>query len=275
SSEAIGAVLIPTASGERLPLSRLANIQVLQGPSTITREWGQRRITVSANVRGRDIGSFVAEAERRIKEKLTLPPGRYFYEFGGQFEHLQRARARLLVVVPLAAVLIFVLLYFTYHNLVDALRVFTGVPFGWVGGIFALWLRDMPFSISAAIGFIALSGVAVLDDMILVSYVRQLRQQGQPLEDAVMNAAVTRLRPVLMTTLVASLGFLPMAFSSGMGAEVQRPLATVVIGGVIGAMIMSLLVLRVLYLLFSSAGHAPATAAPHRAQQRLSKVGSI
>ena len=137
--------------------------------------------------------------------------------------------------------LIFGLLYLTYHNVVDALRVFTGVPFGWVGGIFALWLRDMPFSISAAIGFIALSGVAVLDDMILVSYVRQLRQKGMPLDEAVTEAAITRLRPVLMTTLVASLGFLPMAFSTGMGAEVQRPLATVVIGGVIGAMVMSLL----------------------------------
>jgi cobalt-zinc-cadmium resistance protein CzcA len=251
-SEAIGAILISTPAGERIPLSRLASIKMVEGPATITREWGQRRITVSANVRGRDIGSFVAEAERRLKEKLTLPPGRYFYEFGGQFEHLQRARTRLLFVVPLAAVLIFGLLYATYQNVVDALRVFTGVPFGWVGGIFALWLRDMPFSISAAIGFIALSGVAVLDDMILVSYVRQLRRKGKPLDEAVMEAAITRLRPVLMTTLVASLGFLPMAFSTGMGAEVQRPLATVVIGGVIGAMVMSLLVLRVLYVLFKS-----------------------
>ena len=144
------------------------------------------------------------------------------------------------------------LLYITYQNWLDVLRVFTGVPFGWVGGIFALWLRDMPFSISAAIGFIALSGVAVLDDMILVSYIRQLRHKGYSLERAVEDAATTRLRPVLMTTLVASLGFLPMAFSTGMGAEVQRPLATVVIGGVISAMIMSLLVLRVLYLLFDS-----------------------
>jgi cobalt-zinc-cadmium resistance protein CzcA len=251
-SEKIGSILIPTASGERLPLSRLADIRVIQGPSTITREWGQRRITVSANVRGRDIGSFVAEAQRRLRDELTLPPGRYFYDFGGQFEHLQRARTRLLIVVPVAGLLIFTLLYLTYNNIVDALRVFTGVPFGWVGGIFALWLRDMPFSISAAIGFIALSGVAVLDDMILVSYVRQLRQRGLPLDQAVMQAAITRLRPVLMTTLVASLGFLPMAFSTGMGAEVQRPLATVVIGGVIGAMVMSLLVLRVLYLVFKS-----------------------
>ena len=248
----IGSILIPTAAGERLPLSQLAKIEVSEGPATITREWGQRRITVSANVRGRDVGSFVAEAQQKLKAQVSLPPGRYFYEFGGQFEHLQRAQTRLMIVVPLAGALIFTLLYFTYNNFVDAFRVFTGVPFGWVGGIFALWLRDMPFSISAAIGFIALSGVAVLDDMILVSYVRQLRQKGMPLEEAVMQAAITRLRPVLMTTLVASLGFLPMAFSTGVGAEVQRPLATVVIGGVIGAMIMSLLVLRVLYLLFKS-----------------------
>jgi cobalt-zinc-cadmium resistance protein CzcA len=250
--DGIGSIMIPTASGERLPLSQLAEIRKVQGPSTITREWGQRRTTVSANVRGSDIGSFVAEANERLKKSLTLPPGRYFYEFGGQFEHLQRAQKRLLIVVPLAAVLIFVLLYLTYQNFVDALRVFTGVPFGWVGGIFALWIRGMPFSISAAIGFIALSGVAVLDDMILVSYVRQLRRKGLSLDNAVMQAAITRLRPVLMTTLVASLGFLPMAFSTGVGAEVQRPLATVVIGGVIGAMVMSLLVLRVLYVLIKS-----------------------
>jgi len=250
--DGIGAVLIPTAQGERLPLSRLAEVRIVEGPSTITRDWGQRRINVSTNVRGRDLGSFVAEAQRRIRDELTLPPGRYFVEFGGQFENLQRARTRLLIIVPLAAISIFILLYLTYHNFSDALRVFTGVPFGWVGGIFALWLRDMPFSISAAIGFIALSGVAVLDDMILVSYVRQLRQKGMSLDDAVVRAAITRLRPVLMTTLVASVGFLPMAFSTGMGAEVQRPLATVVIGGVIGAMVMSLLVLRVLYLVFQS-----------------------
>jgi cobalt-zinc-cadmium resistance protein CzcA len=262
--DGISSILIPAASGERLPLSRLAAIRIVQGPSTIKREWGQRCLVISSNIRGRDMGSFVAEARRKLGEQLQLPAGRYFLEFGGQFEQLQRARLRLLVVVPLAAASIFFLLYITYGNLVDALRVFTGVPFGWVGGIFALWLRDMPFSISAAIGFIALSGVAVLDDMILVSYVRQLRQQGLPLDQAVTQAAVTRLRPVLMTTLVASLGFLPMAFSTGMGAEVQRPLATVVIGGVIGAMIMSLLVLRVLYVLLTPAdlpGRRPAVAA--------------
>jgi heavy metal efflux system protein len=251
SPESIGAILVATPSGERLPLSRLANVQTVEGPSTITREWGQRRITVTCNVRGRDLGSFVSEAQRLTAQKVQMPPeGRYHVEWGGQFENLQRARTRLMIVVPLSFVLIFGLLYLTYRNVMDALRVFTGVPFAWVGGIFALWLRDMPFSISAAIGFIALSGVAVLDDMILVSYVRQLRSRGLSLDNAVQQAAITRLRPVLMTTLVASLGFLPMAFSTGMGAEVQRPLATVVIGGVIGAMVMSLLVLRVLYVIF-------------------------
>jgi cobalt-zinc-cadmium resistance protein CzcA len=156
-----------------------------------------------------------------------------------------------MIVVPLALALIFGLLYMTYRNVIDALRVFTGVPFAWVGGIFALWIRDMPFSISAAVGFVALSGVAVLDDMLLVSYIRQLRRQGVPLERAVEDAAMTRLRPVLMTALVASLGFVPMAFNTGMGAEVQRPLATVVIGGIFSAMVMSLLVLRALYMAFS------------------------
>jgi cobalt-zinc-cadmium resistance protein CzcA len=249
--EAIGVMLVAAPSGERIPLSRLATVQVVEGPSTITREWGRRRITVTCNVRSRDLGSFVAEAQRAVAEKVELPrQGRYHMEWGGQFENLQRARMRLLIVVPLSLTLIFGLLYMTYRNIVDALRVFTGIPFAWVGGIFALWLRDMPFSISAAIGFIALSGVAVLDDMILVSYIRQLRAKGLALDHAVEQAAITRLRPVLMTTLVASLGFLPMALSTGMGAEVQRPLATVVIGGVIGAMVMSLLVLRVLYVVF-------------------------
>jgi cobalt-zinc-cadmium resistance protein CzcA len=252
SPEAIGAMLIATSSGERIPLSRLASVEVVEGPSTITREWGQRRITVSCNVRGRDIGSFVAEAQRKVAEKVQLPSGRYHIEWGGQFEHLISARRRLMLIVPLALLLIFGLLYMTYGNFIDAIRVFTGVPFAAVGGILALWLRDMPFSISAGIGFIAMSGVAVLDDMILVSYIRQLRQKGLGLDEAVTQAAITRLRPVLMTTLVASLGFVPMAFNTGMGAEVQRPLATVVIGGVLSAMVMSLFVVRVLYVVFKS-----------------------
>jgi cobalt-zinc-cadmium resistance protein CzcA len=256
SPEAIGALLVSTAAGERIPLLRLAKVEVVEGPSTITREWGQRRVTVTANVRGRDMGGFVAEAREKVRDQVRMPEGRYRIEWGGQFEHYESARRRLLVVVPVAVLLIFGLLYLTYGNVVDALRVFTGVPLGWVGGIVALWLRGMPFSISAAVGFIALSGVAVLDDMILVSYIRQLRRRGVPRDEAVRQAALTRLRPVLMTTLVASLGFLPMALSTGMGAEVQRPLATVVIGGVISAMVMSLLVIRVLYVLFDGAAGA-------------------
>ncbi len=255
NKDAIEALLIATPSGERLPLSRLASVEVVEGPSTITREWGQRRITITSNVRGRDMVSFVDEARRKIKEKVQLPTGRYHVEFGGQFEHYASAMNRLMIVVPLSILSIFVLLYITYQNLVDSLRVLTGVPLGWVGGIVALWLRDMPFSISAIIGFIAMSGVAVLDDMILISYIRQLRHKGIPRDEAVREAAVTRLRPVLMTTLVAALGFVPMALSTGMGAEVQRPLATVVIGGVISAMLMSLLVIRVLYLVFDWAAN--------------------
>jgi cobalt-zinc-cadmium resistance protein CzcA len=250
SPEAVGSIQLPTATGEWVPLSRVADISVIEGPTTITREWGQRRIAITSNVRDRNLGGFVAEVQERLKNGITLPPGRYHIGYGGQFEHLERARTRLMIVVPVALLLIFLLLYATYRNIPDTIRVFTGVPFAWVGGIIALWVRDMPFSIPAGIGFIALSGVAVLDDMILVSYVRDLQRKGRTLEQAVEEAAITRLRPVLMTTLVASLGFLPMALSTGTGAEVQRPLATVVIGGVISAMVMSLLVLRVLFVVF-------------------------
>jgi cobalt-zinc-cadmium resistance protein CzcA len=251
-AEAVARLLIATPSGERIPLGRLANVATIEGPSTITREGGRRRITVTANVRGRDLGTFVAEARRHVAAEVSLPAGRYHMEWGGEFENLERGQRRLLIVVPLALGLIFGLLYLTYRNVPDTIRVFTGVPFAWTGGIFALWLRDMPFSISAAIGFVALSGVAVLDDMLLVSYIRQLRARGAALDAAVEGAALTRLRPILMTTLVASLGFVPMAFNTSMGAEVQRPLATVVIGGVISSMVMSLLVLRVLYVVFNA-----------------------
>ncbi|HEV3236818.1 MAG TPA: CusA/CzcA family heavy metal efflux RND transporter, partial [Gemmataceae bacterium] len=249
----IGKILLTTSSGDQIPLARLTDIQEVEGPSTITREWGQRRIVVTCNIVGRDMGSFVAEAQRTINADSLKLQGRYHLQWGGQFENYERAAKRLLLIVPLVVMLIFGLLYLTYQNVIDALRVFTGVPLGWVGGVLALWFRGMPFSISAAVGFIAMSGVAVLDDMILVSYIRQLRRKGVPVNQAVSQAALTRLRPVLMTTLVASLGFLPMAFSTGIGAEVQRPLATVVIGGVISAMVMSLLVGRVLYVLFDRA----------------------
>jgi heavy metal efflux system protein len=250
--DAIANMLVATPKGERIPLEKLADVEILKNsPSTITRERGKRRIVVTANVKDRDLGSFVAEVQEKVKE-IAMPSVMYHVEFGGQFEHLISANRRFLIVIPIVIVLIVTLLYFTYRNWVDALRVLMGVPFAAVGGLVALWLRDMPISISAIIGFIAMSGVAVLDDMILVSYIRQLRKKGMPLDEAVQKAAITRLRPVLMTTLVASLGFLPMAFSTGVGAEVQRPLATVVIGGVVGAMVTSLFIIRVLYVVFQS-----------------------
>jgi cobalt-zinc-cadmium resistance protein CzcA len=257
SPESIGDLELNTASGQRIPLGRLADIKTVQGPSTITREWGYRRITISANIRGRDMGSFVAEAQQKIADQVSLPPGRYHIEWGGQFENYQSARRRLMFIVPASLSLILILLYLTYNNLVDTFRVLTGIPFAWTGGIIALWIRDMPFSVSAAIGFVALSGVAVLDDMLLVTTIRRLRRSGMGVEQAVEQAAMIRLRPVLMTTLVAAVGFLPMALNTGIGAEVQRPLATVVIGGVISAMIMSLLVLRVLYSVFAGVSGDP------------------
>ena len=247
SPDTVCAILLTAPSGERVPISRLATVEVVEGPSKIMREAGQRRLVVQCNVRGRDLGSFVAEAQRRVAEKVKLPTGRYHIEWGGQFENFERARARLQVVVPIALALILLLLYLTYHQLSDVLLVFTGVPFASVGGILALWLRGMPFSISAGVGFIALSGVSVLNSMVLVSFVRHLLARGRPLDLAVQEAAVTRLRPVLMTALVASLGFVPMAISTGVGAEVQRPLATVVIGGVISSTLLTMLVLPVLY----------------------------
>ncbi|WP_437961186.1 CusA/CzcA family heavy metal efflux RND transporter [Sorangium sp. So ce119] len=242
----IGRILVTAAGGERIPLARLAKIRTVEGPAAIQREWAKRRIVVQANVRGRDVGSYVDEARARIDREVELPPG-YYVRFGGQFEHLERAEARLLVVVPVALALILALLYVTYGRLVDAVRVFTGVPFAAIGGVVALWLRGLPFSISAGVGFVALSGVAVLGDMVLVSTVRQLVAAGVPARRAIELAAERRLRPVLMTALVASLGFVPMAWSTGVGAEVQRPLATVVIGGVISSTLLTLLVLPVLY----------------------------
>jgi cobalt-zinc-cadmium resistance protein CzcA len=257
SPQAVRSILVATPSGERVPLARLATVEVTEGPSKIQREAGQRRIVVGCNVRGRDLGSFVAEAQRRVADKVKLPAGRYRLEWGGQFENLERARSRLLIVVPIALALIFLLLYVTYHRLGDVLLVFSGVPLAVVGGVLALWMRGLPFSISAGVGFIALSGVSVLNSMVLVSFIRQLRAQGWSLAEAVENAALTRLRPVLMTALVASLGFVPMALSTGVGAEVQRPLATVVIGGVISSTLLTLVVLPALYTLFGTHLAAP------------------
>jgi cobalt-zinc-cadmium resistance protein CzcA len=237
-----------------VPLSRLASVERVEGPAQVSRELGQRRITVQCNVQGRDVGSFVAEAQRKVAAGAQLPEGRYHIEWGGQFENLQRARLRLTIVIPVALALIFGLLYFTYNRLGDVLLVFAAVPFACVGGVLALWLRELPFSISAGVGFIALSGVSVLNSMVLVTFIRQLRAHGLPLDRAIQEAALTRLRPVLMTALVASLGFVPMALSTGVGAEVQRPLATVVIGGVLSSTLMTLLLLPVLYHFFGPRG---------------------
>jgi len=248
---AVGRILVASANGDQVPLERLTRIRMTEGPSTINREWGKRRVTIQANARGRDVGSVVAELRRALDERVALPAG-YYLRYGGQFEHLERARTRLLIVVPLALGLIFALLYLTYHRLIDAARVFTGVPFAALGGVIALWARGMPFSISAAVGFVALSGVAVLGDMVLVSTIRQLLAEGVPLRTAILRAADRRLRPVLMTALVASLGFVPMAFNTGIGSEVQRPLATVVIGGLISSTLLTLFVVPALYLVIGA-----------------------
>jgi cobalt-zinc-cadmium resistance protein CzcA len=250
SPEAVGELLVTVPTGDHVPLSRLADVEVVEGPAKVLHEKGQRRITVQCNVRDRDVGSFLAEARRRVAEQFALPSGRYRVEWGGQFENLQRAQTRLMIVAPAALLLILVLLYVTYRRTSDVLLVSVSVPFGLVGGVLALWARGLPFSISAGVGFIALSGVSVLNSMVLVSFIRQLRAKGVPLARAVEGAALTRLRPVLMTALVASLGFLPMALSTGVGAEVQRPLATVMIGGVLTSTLLTLLVLPVLYVTF-------------------------
>ncbi len=247
--DAIKSILVPTPNGSSIPLSQIADVYIEEGPAQISREHGQRRIVVELNVRGRDIGSFVEEAEKIIYEKVKLPPG-YYLEWGGTFEQLQRARERLAIVVPLSLFLIFLLLFISFGSIRNVLLIFTGIPFAIVGGIFSLLIRGMHFSISAGVGFIALFGVAVLNGIVMVSFINKLRQEGKPLEEAVIEGATIRLRPVLMTALVASLGFIPMAISTGAGAEVQRPLATVVIGGLITSTLLTLFVLPTLYMWF-------------------------
>jgi cobalt-zinc-cadmium resistance protein CzcA len=216
----------------------------------VSRENGKRRVVVTADVRGRDIGSAVAEAQAKIAQKVTLPPG-YYLTWGGQFENFTAARQRLLVVVPICFGLIFLLLLAALGSWRDALLVFSAVPLALTGGVAALWLRDMAFSISSAVGFIALSGVAVLNGLVMLTFIRQLVDEGVARHEAIFQGALTRLRPVVMTALVASLGFVPMAIATGTGAEVQKPLATVVIGGLISATLLTLLVLPALYAHFS------------------------
>jgi cobalt-zinc-cadmium resistance protein CzcA len=235
-----------------VPLRDLAQIEVAPGPNQITRENGKRRVVVTANVRGRDLGSFVAEVQQRLTE-VKVPAG-YWLEYGGTFEQLESATRRLQIVVPVALFLIFGLLFMSFGNVRDALLVFSGVPLALTGGVFALWVREIPLSISAGIGFIALSGVAVLNGLVMISYIRSLRAGGMALDTAVEEGCLTRLRPVLMTALVASLGFVPMAIATGAGSEVQRPLATVVIGGIISSTLLTLLVLPALYRMFHRSG---------------------
>jgi heavy metal efflux system protein len=233
-----------------IPLSQVATFAFSEGPNQISRENGKRRVVVTANIRGRDIGSLVEEAQRKIAEQVVLPPG-YWLAWGGQFENLVAARQRLMIVVPLCFALIYLLLITALGSARDSLLVFTAVPLALTGGVAALWLRSMPFSISAAVGFIALSGVAVLNGLVMLTYVRQLLRDGASKHEAITHGALTRFRPVAMTALVASLGFVPMAVATGTGAEVQKPLATVVIGGLISATLLTLLVLPALYARFS------------------------
>jgi len=246
-------ISLPRAQGNNsqktyIPLAEVASLELAPGPNQISRENGKRRIVVSANVRDRDIGSFVAEAKQRLQQEVKIPAG-YWTTWGGQFEQLQSATQRLQIVVPVALMLVFILLFMMFGNVKDGLLVFSGIPFALTGGLIALWLRDIPMSISAAVGFIALSGVAVLNGLVIIAFIRSLRENGMSLDKAIVDGALTRLRPVLMTALVASFGFVPMAIATGTGAEVQRPLATVVIGGILSSTMLTLLVLPILYWL--------------------------
>jgi cobalt-zinc-cadmium resistance protein CzcA len=245
-SEALRNTLIPGENGILLPLRMLAEVKETEGPATVNREWGRRLIKVQCNVGERDVASFVAEAQARIAKEVDLPEG-YVIEWGGQFEHLIRSRERFMILVPLTLAFIFLLLYFSLRRLREVLIIYTGIPFAAVGGIFALWLRGIPFSVSAAVGFIALSGIAVLNGQVLVAAIRKFRDNGLPVAEAVLSAAKQRLRPVLATAITDAAGFIPMAISTGVGAEVQRPLATVVIGGVITSTLLTLLVLPMIY----------------------------
>jgi heavy metal efflux system protein len=240
---------VSVSKSNYIQLSDVADFIIKTGPNLINREDGKRRIIVRCNIHGRDIGTFVAEAQSKIKEQVKLPVG-YWIGWGGQFEQLQSATQRLIIVVPIALLLIFVLLFLSFGTAKDALLIYSGVPLALTGGILALWLRGIPLSISAGVGFIALSGVAVLNGVVMISFIRRLRLEAKPLAEAIRRGSLTRLRPVMMTALVASFGFVPMALASGRGAEVQRPLATVVIGGIISSTLLTLFVLPVLYSIF-------------------------
>lgn len=257
NTDALGRIPIPRIVQTRekhfnyLPLKTIASFNYIDGLNEIRRENGKRFVAIQANVRGSDLGTFVSDAKKKIESEVNIPEG-YWLAWGGQFENLISARNRLLFVVPVCFILIYMLLFMAFHSFRYASLVFSGVPLALTGGVIALWLREMPFSISAAVGFIALSGIAVLNGLVLISYINQLEKENLALDKAIIQGACTRLRPVLMTALVASLGFIPMAFSSGTGAEVQKPLATVVIGGLVSATILTLFVLPALYKIFSN-----------------------
>jgi cobalt-zinc-cadmium resistance protein CzcA len=244
--EAIRQLLLLTPEGGKLQLSQVAQVRIVQGPERITHENGQRVVIVQSNVRGRDLGGFAAEVQRQVSRRVSMPDG-YFVTYSGQFENQQRAMARLAIIVPIVLLLIVGFLYGSFGNARQALLVMLNVPFALVGGIAALWLRGLNLNLSAAVGFIALFGIAVLNGVVLITYMNQLRSAGTPLSRAVRDGAAVRFRPVIMTALVASFGFIPMAISTSPGAEVQRPLATVVIGGLVTSTALTLVVLPVLY----------------------------
>ena len=254
SPAALRNLLLPTPHGELVPLSRIAQVIVDEGPAQISREHINRRIVVEANIRGRDLGGFMTEAQQAIQANVSLPPG-YYLEWGGQFEHLDEAARRLAIIVPVTLLLIIGMLFLVFGTLQPAFLIFLNVPLALSGGIFALWIRGLPLSISASVGFIALFGIAVLNGVVLVSRIRTLEGRGIPQESAVLQGASDRFRPVLMTALVASLGFLPMALATTMGAEVQRPLATVVIGGLITSTALTLFVIPAVYRYFCPRSH--------------------
>jgi cobalt-zinc-cadmium resistance protein CzcA len=249
SVESIRAILVRTSSGASIPLEQIASVEEIVGPRQITRENGQRFITIQTNVRGRDIGSFVAEGQRLIAEKIELPSG-YFVEWGGQFELQQEANRRLMIVVPITLLLVFLLLFMNFSSLKTSALIMLNIPLALVGGVVALWLSALNLSVPASVGFIALFGMALANGMVLVTYIDDLVEQGLSIEQASIQGACVRLRPVLMTALCAALGLVPLLYATGTGSEVQRPLATVVIGGLVTSTVLTLLVLPALYRWF-------------------------
>jgi cobalt-zinc-cadmium resistance protein CzcA len=247
--EGIRAIQVPDPQGRKIPLEQLAELVVEEGPAQISRDSVQRRTLIQCNVRGRDLAGFVADAKAAVENQVELPPG-YFITWGGQFKNLQEASKRLMIAVPAALFLIFCLLFATFSSVRLAILIFLNVPIAATGGIFAIWIAGLPLSISAGVGFIALFGVAVLNGVVLVNYIVELRRDGTPVAEAVVEGALTRMRPVLMTATVAILGLLPRAISTSTGAEVQRPLATVVIGGLISSTLLTLFVVPAIYRLF-------------------------